>query len=151
MPLDGQPVGAIEIAAVPGRCARTVTLRALGGWEITTTIRDAAGQAATLTQRRRFRDVLVATVGDSFTSGEGNKLDGWVDGRCHRSHEAWPQQLARSLETPTTVVTFLSFACTGAEIRPLVDAGYSADRGRARVELEYEITRAEDVLAGGAP
>ena len=124
-PLDGQPVPPINLASEVGRCARTIQLPALGRWRITTTVLDAAGVPASETLERTFRDVLVAAVGDSFTSGEGNKLEGWVDGQCHRSYAAWPQELARSLETASTVVTFVSFACTGAGIEHLVSAHYS--------------------------
>lgn len=95
----------------------------------------------------KVRDVLIAGMGDSFASGEGNPNspvqfgDGrryrnlyplrkrndasgsatWTDELCHRS--LYGQQLRAALqlavENPRTAITFLDYTCSGAG----VDAG----------------------------
>jgi hypothetical protein len=84
------------------------------------------------------RDYLIVSIGDSYGSGEGNPdvpqkfAEGpfgvplpwiqrgprWEDARCHRSATAGPAQAALRLEAtdPHSSVTFLSFACSGANI-----------------------------------
>ena len=93
------------------------------------TIRDSRGATNTTSQIVTLRDKLIVAVGDSFASGEGNPesqndVPDWIDEQCHRSDAAWPARVARSLETRSTVVTFLSFACSGAEIRHLTHVDY---------------------------
>jgi hypothetical protein len=82
------------------------------------------------------RDYLIVSIGDSYGSGEGNpdvpqkfaKVPSayrrswvqarprWEDARCHRSATAGPAQAALRLEATDThsSVTFMSFACSGA-------------------------------------
>ena len=92
----------------------------------------------------RVRDLLIAGLGDSFASGEGNPNQPvafsetrrfrnlypereqnnaggnarWTDDRCHRS--LYGQQLRAALqiaiENPQTAVTFLDLSCSGAAI-----------------------------------
>lgn len=103
------------------------------------------------------RDILIAGLGDSFSSGEGNpdvpvaldpsngiapgydqqgsrtyKLDlgiprrrspgvpaEWIDRKCHRSIYSWQARTALGIalkEPQHQAVTFLSYACSGAEI-----------------------------------
>jgi lysophospholipase L1-like esterase len=92
----------------------------------------------------RVRDLLIAGLGDSFASGEGNpnlpvafsetrrfrnlypereqnNAGGnarWTDDRCHRS--LYGQQLRAALqiaiENPQAAVTFLDLSCSGASI-----------------------------------
>lgn len=92
----------------------------------------------------RVRDVLIAGLGDSFASGEGNPnvpvefTDGkryrslyplrkanhaggsaeWTDQLCHRS--LYGQQLRAALqiavENPQAAVTFLDYSCSGAGV-----------------------------------
>jgi hypothetical protein len=82
-----------------------------------------------------LRDVVIATLGDSFISGEGNPhlyrrlpnvnpddksgyRSQWLDLRCHRSLFSSPGlaawQLSRAVER--TSVTYVPLACSGAEI-----------------------------------
>jgi hypothetical protein len=78
-----------------------------------------------------FRDVIIGTLGDSFISGEGNpqmalrypaeqagKRSDWLDIRCHRSLFTGISIAAFRLaqRNPTTSVTFLPMACSGAEV-----------------------------------
>lgn len=126
-PLDGQPGAAPMQIGPPAPCDPQVRLRAMGRWRITLTATDAAGLTDTTVREVVFRDVLIAAIGDSFTSGEGNPP--WVDGQCHRSRsQAWPYLVARSLENDLTAVTFVSFACSGSNIEQLVDQGYVGQR-----------------------
>jgi hypothetical protein len=93
-----------------------------------------------------IRDLLIVGLGDSFASGEGNPdipakfhdektdCDGhpvrledgyakWVDRKCHRSLYS-PQARAAirfSQMDPHRAVTFLGFACSGAEVPQLID------------------------------
>jgi hypothetical protein len=84
------------------------------------------------------RDLLIVSIGDSYGSGEGNpdvpqkfatgpfdiplpivaREAKWEDKRCHRSATAGAAQAAMRLEMtdPHTSVTFLSFACSGANV-----------------------------------
>jgi hypothetical protein len=84
------------------------------------------------------KDYLIVSIGDSYASGEGNpdvpqkfatgpfdiplpivSRDAvWEDARCHRSATAGPAQAAMRLELadPHSSVTFLSFACSGANV-----------------------------------
>ena len=81
------------------------------------------------------RDVLIASLGDSYASGEGvpdvrasRSHDAiWMDRRCHRSLFSGPA-LAALLYTrmnPHVSVTHLSFACSGARFRDgIIGNGY---------------------------
>jgi hypothetical protein len=94
--------------------------------------------AGSFTQSVVIKDYLIASIGDSYGSGEGNPdVDGsydifgahpaarWEDTRCHRSSKAGPAQAALRLENadPHSTVTFLSFACSGATINRNYNAG----------------------------
>lgn len=72
----------------------------------------------------RARDLLVVTLGDSVSSGEGNP-DGpslidprWLERRCHRSMRSGAAQAALALEagSPRSAVTLLALGCSGATV-----------------------------------
>lgn len=114
-----------------------------GGGEISVNV---VGEAPIITEAR-VKDLLIAGMGDSFASGEGNpnrpvafsnarrfknfyplrkQNDAggnaqWTDELCHRS--LYGQQLRAALqiaiENPQASVTFLDYSCSGASI----DAG----------------------------
>lgn len=87
----------------------------------------------------RVDDILIATIGDSFASGEGNphtfrvdawqrknrRLETWLDERCHRSFLAYPTMAAsiaamldRQMGTEVKhTFTSMNFACSGAAIQ----------------------------------
>ncbi len=117
-------------------------------------------------------DILVAALGDSYASGEGNPevadagsgpqwAEGGIDPRsdgdhasAHRSTVAWPARVALELERrdPRSSVTFVSLASSGATI----DAGLVGREGSRppQVEALAQLTgdREVDVLllsAGG--
>jgi hypothetical protein len=114
------------------------------GVRLTITDPDSSTPAAPIlsspfTQTVNPRDYLIVSIGDSYGSGEGNPdvpqkfatdpilgiqlpwvLRGprWEDKRCHRSATAGPAQAALQLEGSDvhSSVTFLSFACSGANV-----------------------------------
>jgi hypothetical protein len=121
----------------PGGC-RTAVTRPLTDrwltWVVTLKVRRRGGRPATdsSTQKIRFRDLLIASLGDSAASGEGNPdvptsytlfgtaghLASWNDFRCDRSGRAATALLAKEIEDrdPGTSVTLWSLACAGASI-----------------------------------
>jgi hypothetical protein len=112
---------------------------ARGAYDVTLFISDARGLSASIKKTVTVRDILVVSMGDSFSSGEGNpdEPEHWLlniqlsdpvwqdtfnlDGkhsRCHRSLNSWSAQFATNLEQANkhTSVTFVHVACSGAEI-----------------------------------
>jgi lysophospholipase L1-like esterase len=67
------------------------------------------------------RDFLVASIGDSVASGEGNP-DGpgvtWLEKRCHRSLRSGAAQAVKATEAGDrhSVITFVALACSGATV-----------------------------------
>lgn len=98
------------------------------------------------------KDLMIVSLGDSFASGQGNpdlRKDGstaakWVDKICARSAIAGPAQAALSIEQadPHTSVTFLSFACSGAEIT----AGLVGEQTKGKIKLEPQIDKLKQAL-----
>ncbi|MFL5806162.1 MAG: OmpL47-type beta-barrel domain-containing protein [Roseiflexaceae bacterium] len=100
----------------------------------------ADGHATTYQQSVDPKDILIASLGDSIASGEGNpdipqrwvegpgyiQLDRaahWEDEKCHRSAWSGHALAAMAIERndPHTSVTFVSFACSGAVIPGTID------------------------------
>jgi hypothetical protein len=88
-------------------------------------------------------DILIASLGDSFASGEGNPetrrpvlsrirahvqapMAGWSDRRCHRSLLAGATLAAYDVAAANkhSSVTFVGFACSGASVREGVLGSY---------------------------
>ena len=105
----------------------------LDTYAVTLSVKDASGQTNSVTQQVTLKDLLIVSVGDSLSSGEGNPdipgqgdfpfpaIPGnpvWQDRTCHRSAKAAPAQAALAIEKndPHTSVTFLHLACSGATI-----------------------------------
>ena len=107
-------------------CSSTVSLPRLGPWRVALTVVAADGTLARSDRVLFLRDALVVSLGDSLSSGEGNpdelrQFTGntiipakWSDKQCHRSAKSWSARVARAVESSTTSVTFLNFACSGA-------------------------------------
>jgi hypothetical protein len=95
-----------------------------GTHQVSLKVTDRQGRSATVDHTVEVRDLLVVSIGDSVASGEGDPekpgafSPTWTDTRCHRSTLAGPSQAALQLERrdPTTSVTFLSLACSGASV-----------------------------------
>jgi hypothetical protein len=92
----------------------------------------STGGAATIS----VKNYLVASMGDSVASGEGNpdvqssSNPVWSDTRCHRSTLAGPVRAALALEEsdPHSSVTFVSVACSGAGITKGLINGYDGEQ-----------------------
>jgi lysophospholipase L1-like esterase len=129
-------------------CARTVFLPE-GPYDLTLRVRtggrvDRAHVSATV------HNILVVALGDSYASGEGNPRNVgawlrrggafdpyWDDAACHRSTRAAPAQAALALEkaSPTTSVTLVLLACSGATVSSGI-LGPQADAQQAQSQLE---------------
>lgn len=89
-------------------------------------VTDSAGQRSSAVQTVKPRDYVVASLGDSVASGEGNPhVDAsfgvpaiWQDRACHRTVGAGPSIAAARLENadPHSSVTFIQLACSGAAV-----------------------------------
>ncbi|MCA1674384.1 MAG: hypothetical protein LC799_20075, partial [Actinobacteria bacterium] len=127
--IGGQPLPSVR------SCLLTHDFAKQGPYHVRLTITgpDAGGP---FDQQVVVRDHLIVSIGDSYASGEGNPdvnqtgtptkgtKARWVDRRCHRSAHAGPAQAALALERadPHSSVTFLSFACSGANINRVYNA-----------------------------
>jgi hypothetical protein len=133
-------------------CRRTIDgLPQQGLYRVNLVLDTKVGLSKPLNQLLGPKDYLVVVIGDSLASGEGvpdspgdyevdygsgglgeaestqtHREVRWMDRRCHRSAKSGPALAAKALEdaSPYTSVTFLSFACSGAALRHLVDTGY---------------------------
>jgi hypothetical protein len=122
-------------------CAITLDLRSGDVRTLRLDVTDSAGSAASTVQRIAPRNLVVASVGDSIASGEGNphvdktSTSGavWRDRPCHRSAFAGPAVAALRMEVsdPHTSVTFIQLACSGAAMLdvPQLDGPDSPDTG----------------------
>jgi lysophospholipase L1-like esterase len=98
------------------------------------------------------RDVVIASLGDSVASGEGNP-DGsslfrpaWREPRCHRSTRSGAEQAERALQVanPQTRIVFHSLACSGATVTTGLlgpYAGVQPDRHRTPLRAQVEELR----------
>ena len=107
----------------------------LGTYQVSLTVTDTNGATLTRTQEVTVDDLLVAVVGDSLNSGEGNpdvpgsfpdNLSQWVDADCDRSRLSGAALAALDLEEhdPRSSVTFVNVACTGAWSTSLTGLGH---------------------------
>ena len=100
-----------------------------GRYVVTLALAFGDGSETTGSLQIVVEDQLIVSIGDSNASGEGNPHvnqvgglrpvnDVWFDRRCHRSAMSGHAMAAASIEAndPHTAVTYLSFACSGAEI-----------------------------------
>jgi len=112
-------------SALPALGAYRVRLSLTTDWGPNVGVSEQVSNGATL------KDYLVVSMGDSLASGEGNPdVRGdydpvgpddpaeWKDSRCHRSALSGPALAARAVEKtdPHSSVTFVSVACSGAQI-----------------------------------
>ena len=112
------------------RCITALQFPTQGLYPVSLEVRNSAG-ATVLSKSRtvQVRDLLIVAMGDSMSSGEGSpderEFEGtpyraaqWVDRQCHRSKSSPAYLAAKRIEQmdPTTSVTFISFACSGATI-----------------------------------
>ncbi|HLO15750.1 MAG TPA: hypothetical protein VK206_13030 [Anaerolineales bacterium] len=102
-----------------------------GTFDVTLTVVSGDSRNS-VTEEITVEDLLFVSIGDSYSSGEGNpeRIKEWANPGfynpgvardhiiAHRSTLAWPAQAALALERadPHTSVTFVSVAATGATI-----------------------------------
>ena len=110
-------------------------------------------------------DMLVIGLGDSYASGEGNPdvkkhwfsdSTKWLDKKCHRSLFSWQSLVAARLaiEDPHRSVTFVGYACSGAETRHLFRNKYQGAIPKIEVQgrgnmLEPQLTSVKRTLCSG--
>jgi lysophospholipase L1-like esterase len=113
--VDGKAPNGIEVEG-GNDCRAVVAVRGEGSHTI-----EVAAAGRSQTADVVVGDRLIVVVGDSIASGEGNpdKAGGWLDPPCHRSAAAGFQQAATHLSQrrPQRSLTFVSLACSGAEIQ----------------------------------
>jgi hypothetical protein len=116
-------------------CHQTVNFPAQGPYTVNLTVteedQDGHRDSVTTSQAITVRDILVAGLGDSYGSGEGNYP--YEDARCDRSTASAQALAALHLEQADpdhhTSVTFIHLSCSGAKILdPALDDG-EADGG----------------------
>jgi lysophospholipase L1-like esterase len=133
-------------------CKWRIELPRLGAYKIELVVVAANKETSITTGTINLQDLLYVSLGDSLSSGEGNpdrpgeyKLDKtlwlfndplgdtevkrlaeWQNRKCHRSALSGPALAAQRIESldPHASVTFLSFACSGAETRHLYREAY---------------------------
>jgi hypothetical protein len=103
-------------------CYVALTVPGYGKYDVSLEVTSAAGARDVLVGAIDVKDILIVSFGDSSASGEGNPDDeglsnGWADRRCHRSKTSGHALTAEALENQSlkSSVTFLSFACSGAD------------------------------------
>jgi hypothetical protein len=157
--LDG-PAPPVSLSSA--HCDGTVVLQRLGRWRVQLTVRDSAGGERVVARDVTLRDLLVVSVGDSLSSGEGNPdinrkvvrdrstrsgfrvvRARWMDRQCHRSARSWSARAARDLQNATTTVTFLNYACSGAEIADIASRRYRGIEPGDALSPQLETVRAQ--------
>lgn len=109
-----------------GACSETLSFESGEETTYRLDVVDSAGERSSTVQVVAPKDLVVASLGDSVASGEGNPHEPaapgfparWQDGPCHRSVDAGPAVAAKRLEDadPHTSVTFVQLACSGAAV-----------------------------------
>ena len=106
-------------------------------------------------------DRFIVVMGDSYASGEGNPHSfiqygsgsvlqpaTWEDSRCHRSMWASSARAARILEVedPHSSVTYLSKACSGAQIAEGILGGYKGVEPVGTTLLPPQLAQVREVV-----
>jgi hypothetical protein len=149
--IEGKTLFWFPVVFTSTECKKSFNLPGQGAYQATLTIRTSDQQISSSTRTVIVKDWLIVSIGDSISSGEGNpdqpgdyegRLEHltafnvivhrpavWKDQRCHRSALSGPAQAARQIEDndPDTSVTFLSFACSGAEITHVYSDTYDGE------------------------
>jgi hypothetical protein len=153
-------------------------LPAQGYYRATLTLHTAIGASpgvSVLASRiLQIHDYLIVSMGDSLASGEGNpdvpglyrvstSLTGkaesatairtvqWQDRRCHRSAKSGPSLAAEAAENRYASVTFLSFACSGAQIRNLISARYGGSEPIGTSTVPPQVDAVSALVGPGSP
>lgn len=137
----------------------------------------APGVSLPVGRTAQIRDHLIVSMGDSLASGEGNpdvpgeysvkvspSLDPvsvtmtrpvqWKDKRCHRSARSGPSLAAKAFEdaSPYSSITFVSVACSGAEMRHLMTDTYEGIEPNSSLPpLRPQVETVGSLFGSGAP
>ena len=138
----------------PSSCTFSHAFAAQRTYAVKLTMAAPDGAISVTSSPVTVKDLLIVSLGDSFASGQGNpdipkkgsSPAKWIEKICARSEFAGPAQAALSIEQadPHTSVTFVSFACTGAEI----SAGIIGEQTINNVKLDPQIAKLRDALNG---
>jgi hypothetical protein len=113
---------------VPGDCRIKATFPSEGTYTVVFGVVLSNGQTMSSTRNIPITNRVIASLGDSMASGEGNPdieapdsyfgTAVWRSKVCHRSLKSWHALAARKIEDddPHTSVTFMSLACSGGGI-----------------------------------
>lgn len=131
------------------KCATTVMLPE-GSYRLELLVR-SGGSKDTAKLSAKVDNILFVAMGDSYASGEGNPRNVeaflaqgsagftpyWDDDACNRSAHGAPAQAALRLEksSPTTSVTFVFAACSGATV-PAGILGAQRSNGQDTSQIE---------------
>ncbi|MDX6611638.1 MAG: hypothetical protein QOD75_824 [Blastocatellia bacterium] len=128
------------------RCRFSHVFPTLKTYVVKLTATSPGGPPNTAEASVTLKDLFIVSLGDSFASGEGNpdkprhglRKAKWIDERCHRSAFAGPAQAAMNIEKadPHTSVTFISFACSGAELSAGLTSGQQKGSRLLRPQLD---------------
>jgi hypothetical protein len=122
---DGEttPIDDVE-RTEDGDCTYRMTVSELGKFDLHAEVTKDDDTLVDLTEEMEPKDIVIVSIGDSMSSGEGSLAsEGWENSQCHRSELAGPAQAAKTMEDdgdPSTVddahssVTFVHQACSGA-------------------------------------
>jgi hypothetical protein len=156
------------------------TLPAQGYYPVNVTVHTfwpaAEGVSQPLRRIVAVRDYLLVSMGDSLASGEGNpdvsgsysyqllrdwslihrvehKAARWRDQRCHRSARSGPALAAKALEDadPKTSVTFVSVACSGAELKHLISDRYAGIAPSGSLTMPPQVDAVAALTGPGSP
>ena len=150
-------------------------LPAQGYYRVTLTLHTTLGVSTPLPGIIAIKDYLIVSIGDSLASGEGNPdrpgsydvifvagkavsvstntAARWKDRRCHRSARSGPALAAKAYEDadPKTSVTFVSVACSGAEILDLVSARYRGIEPIGASTVPPQVDAVADLVGPNSP
>ena len=123
----------------------------------------------------QLRDHLIVSMGDSLASGEGSPdsagsygftIDSglnpkvtvrravqWKDRRCHRSARSGPALAAKAFEDASkySSITFISVACSGAEVQHLVGSRYGGIQPSGTFTFPPQIDAVSELVGPSAP
>ncbi|MEN0062328.1 MAG: SGNH/GDSL hydrolase family protein [Myxococcota bacterium] len=95
------------------------------------------------------RDIWLVSMGDSFSSGEGNPDDWgvtfttWQDEQCHRSGFGWPARLAERIQDrhPDAQVLLTYLPCSGAKITSGMLGPYGGAESGPQLDPQLDVAR----------
>jgi len=107
-----------QVADHPGGgvCKFRIDFDKEGTYQVRVDKQVSSGEQASYVSEVVVQDFLIASVGDSLASGEGNPP--YTNSKCDTSAKAYGEQVAGKIEEldPRSSVTFMQLACSGATV-----------------------------------